>query len=322
MERLAEFRPHLTGAVWRGTATRLSNVHLQLYCDDSKAAEIALINAGVDYDVDSRPGPRGGEPIDALIVSSHRARARRAGDGVLSVLDHDDLRGALKPDARGRSERGDRAALLRLMAAEAEAAAVPPAPTARHLRHEAAHRAAGRRRPARRRRRRRPRLAPPRRAGRRRRRRRAGGDAEEALAALWALRLERPEGGAALALAELRGRPLIVNFWATWCVPCVEEMPLLDRFCAQRARRRLAGGGAGDRRAPSGAPLPAARHPVAFPVGLLGADGVALARGLGDSAGGLPFSVFIDAGGRIADRRLGKLDEARLADWKRRAAGS
>ena len=60
MERLAEFRPHLTGAVWRGTATRLSNVHLDLFCDDSKAAEIALIDAGVDYDVGSRTGaPRG-----------------------------------------------------------------------------------------------------------------------------------------------------------------------------------------------------------------------------------------------------------------------
>ena len=55
MERLAEFRPHLTGAVWRGTATRLNSVHLELYCDDPKAAEIALINERVDYDVGSRP---------------------------------------------------------------------------------------------------------------------------------------------------------------------------------------------------------------------------------------------------------------------------
>ena len=47
MGRLAEFRPHLTGAVWRGTATRLSNVHLQLYCDDSKATEIALLNTSL-----------------------------------------------------------------------------------------------------------------------------------------------------------------------------------------------------------------------------------------------------------------------------------
>jgi hypothetical protein len=58
MERLAEFRPHLCGAVWRGTATRLNNIHLQLYCDDSKSAEIALINQGIDYEVGAVAGPR------------------------------------------------------------------------------------------------------------------------------------------------------------------------------------------------------------------------------------------------------------------------
>jgi hypothetical protein len=114
MERLAEFRPHLTGAVWRGTATRLSSVHLQLYCDDSKAAELALIDRGVDYDVGSMSGPRG-EPIDVLTVAT---RSEALGESVtvhLTVLDHDDLRGALKPDARGRTQRGDLAALRNLM---------------------------------------------------------------------------------------------------------------------------------------------------------------------------------------------------------------
>jgi len=114
MERLAEFRPHLTGAVWRGTATRLSAVHIQLYCDDSKAAELALIDKGVDYEVGSLPGPRG-EPVDVLSVAS---RSQALGESVtvhLTVLDHDDLRGALKPDARGRTQRGDLAALRQLM---------------------------------------------------------------------------------------------------------------------------------------------------------------------------------------------------------------
>jgi hypothetical protein len=114
MERLAAFRPHLTGAVWRGTATRLNNVHLELFCDDSKAAELALIDTRVDYDVGSRPGPRG-EPIDVLSVAH---TSRELGERVtvhLSVLDHDDLRGALKPDASGRSQRGDLAALRKLL---------------------------------------------------------------------------------------------------------------------------------------------------------------------------------------------------------------
>ena len=117
MERLAEFRPHLTGAVWRGTATRLNNVHLELFCDDSKAAELALIDACVDYDVGSRTGPRGA-PIDVLSVAH---TCRELGERVtvhLSVLDHDDLRGGLKPDASGRSQRGDLAALRKRIAAE------------------------------------------------------------------------------------------------------------------------------------------------------------------------------------------------------------
>jgi len=115
MQRLAAFRPHLTGAVWRGTATRLNSVHLQLFCDDSKEAELGLINLGVPYEVGSAPGPRG-EPIDVLSVASS---SRELGERVtvhLSVLDHDDLRGALKPDGRGRSQRGDLAGLHKLMA--------------------------------------------------------------------------------------------------------------------------------------------------------------------------------------------------------------
>jgi hypothetical protein len=116
MERLQAFRPHLTGAVWRGTATRLSSVHLQLFCDDSKEAELALIDKRVDYDVGSTSGPRR-EPIDVLTVSSQSAELGEAVTVHLTVLDHDDLRGALKPDARGQPERGDLAALRRLMEA-------------------------------------------------------------------------------------------------------------------------------------------------------------------------------------------------------------
>lgn len=114
MERLAEFRPHLTGAVWRGTATRLSSVHLQLFCDDPKSAEIAMLNLGIDFDIGSAPGPRG-QPVDLLRLAS---RSRALGEEVtvfLTVLDHDDLRGGLKPDATGRTQRGDLTALRRLM---------------------------------------------------------------------------------------------------------------------------------------------------------------------------------------------------------------
>jgi hypothetical protein len=110
MERLAVFRPHLTGAVWRGTATRMNSICLDLFCDDSKSAELALIDMRVDYDVSSSPGPRG----RVLDVLNLEVPSRELGGRVhlaLTVRDYDDLRGALQRDARGRSERGDLAAL-------------------------------------------------------------------------------------------------------------------------------------------------------------------------------------------------------------------
>ena len=110
MEKLAAFRPHLTGAVWRGTATRLNSIFIDLFCDDSKSAEIALIDQRIDYDVSSVDGPRG-RVLDVLNL--HVASTTIAG-GVhvaLTVRDYDDLRGALHRDARGRSDRGDLAAL-------------------------------------------------------------------------------------------------------------------------------------------------------------------------------------------------------------------
>ena len=115
MDRLAEFRPHLGGAVWRGTATRLSAIHLDLYCDDAKSAEIALINHGIHYDVGSRPDARVGL-VDMLSIAAHCKPLGETVTLFLTILDHDDLRGALKPDARGRSWRGDAGALRRLLA--------------------------------------------------------------------------------------------------------------------------------------------------------------------------------------------------------------
>ena len=116
MERLAAFRPHLCGAVWRGTATRRSSVHIDLYCDDSKAAELALIDGRVDYEVSSAQGPRG-RMLDVLNVFVRSAELGGVVHVALAVLDYDDLRGALRGDARGRTQRGDLAALRALQGA-------------------------------------------------------------------------------------------------------------------------------------------------------------------------------------------------------------
>ena len=115
MQRLAPFRPHLSGAVWRGTATRLSSVLLDLYCDDTKAAELALINAGEKFDTGAIDRPRSREPLNVLTVSSPSAALREPVTVHLMLHDLDDQRGALKPDARGRSWRGDLAALRKRM---------------------------------------------------------------------------------------------------------------------------------------------------------------------------------------------------------------
>jgi hypothetical protein len=114
MERLAGFRPHLTGAVWRGTATRHNDVHLQLFCDDCKSAEIALINQHIDYTATSAPGPRG-KAVPVLSVATHSEELEGPVGVHLAVLDHDDLRGALRADAGGRTHCGDAAALRRLL---------------------------------------------------------------------------------------------------------------------------------------------------------------------------------------------------------------
>ena len=114
MQRLEAFRPHLGGAVWHGTATRLSDVYIQLFCDDCKSAEIALIDHHVDYEPRMVTGFHG-EQVEALSV---HAMSRELGEEIgvhLLVYDLDDLRGALKPDAQGRTPRGNLVALRRLM---------------------------------------------------------------------------------------------------------------------------------------------------------------------------------------------------------------
>ena len=114
MQRLAEFRPHLSGAVWRGTATRLNDIHLQLFCDDPKSAEIDLINQGLDYQVGATQGFRG-ESVDVLSLSVPCPALSEHIGLHLSVLDHDDLRGALQVDALGLTARGDLKALAQLL---------------------------------------------------------------------------------------------------------------------------------------------------------------------------------------------------------------
>jgi hypothetical protein len=116
MQRMAEFRPFLGGAVWRGTATRLSDIYIQLFCDDPKSAEIALIEHQVDYEPRTVTGFTGNS-VEALSIRSLCKPLKETVGVHLMVYDHDDLRGALRPDAQGQSPRGDLASVVRLLAA-------------------------------------------------------------------------------------------------------------------------------------------------------------------------------------------------------------
>ena len=114
MQRLAPFRPHLSGAVWRGTATRQNDIRLELFCDDPKSAEIWLLDQNLRYDVSTVTGFQG-ESIDALSLSVPSSELAQAVWVHLLIHDHDALRGALRPDAQGLTWRGDWTALMRLM---------------------------------------------------------------------------------------------------------------------------------------------------------------------------------------------------------------
>ena len=120
MERLSVFRPHIQGAVWNGTATRRSDIHLQLYCDDPKSAEITLIDHGLHFDVRTLT-PAGGPPIDVLSLSAPCPELGEAIGIHLMIHDYDALRGALKPGPGGQARQGDHAALASRLTRETSA---------------------------------------------------------------------------------------------------------------------------------------------------------------------------------------------------------
>jgi hypothetical protein len=114
MQRMTDFRPYLGGSVWHGTATKLSDIYIALFCDDSKSAEIALIDHRADYLARTIKGFDGGM-VEALSIHAP-CKALNTEIGVhLMVYDYDDMRGALKLDNQGRVPRGDIMAVAKLV---------------------------------------------------------------------------------------------------------------------------------------------------------------------------------------------------------------
>lgn len=113
-------------------------------------------------------------------------------------------------------------------------------------------------------------------------------------------------------LAQWRGKPLLVNFWATWCAPCVQEMPELSQLAGEDGGKHFNVIGIGID-SPTNMSEFAAKLKIAYPLYVAGMGGTELSRAFGNSAGGLPYTVLIGADGQVIKTYLGKLkfDELR-----------
>jgi thiol-disulfide isomerase/thioredoxin len=133
-------------------------------------------------------------------------------------------------------------------------------------------------------------------------------------AALWALSLPAADGRT-VSLQAWRGRPMIVNFWATWCPPCVEEIPLFEAFYQVNAAKGWQMVGIAVDSADKVAQF-MTQVRMSYPVPIAGAAGVALSKQLGNVAGGLPFTVVVNPQGRIAVRKSGAIKPSDLRQWE------
>jgi thiol-disulfide isomerase/thioredoxin len=138
---------------------------------------------------------------------------------------------------------------------------------------------------------------------------------EPPVAGLWDLKWDTPNGSV-LKMEAFKGRPLLLNFWATWCPPCIEELPLINAFYqANKANGWQVLGLAVDRLASVQSFLK--QMPLDFPIAMAGIAGTELGRTLGNLTGGLPFSVVLGASGSVLHRKMGRLNAPDLDAWVR-----
>ncbi len=134
--------------------------------------------------------------------------------------------------------------------------------------------------------------------------------ADGAVSALMASSLPDAAGGQR-TLAEWQGKTLVVNFWATWCPPCVDEMPELVTLQDDLGAKNVQVLGIGID-SPSNIRQFSEKHRITYPLLVAGMEGTELSRQFGNQAGGLPFTVLIGSDGRVRQTYIGRLDLQKL----------
>ncbi|HEY4805534.1 MAG TPA: TlpA disulfide reductase family protein [Paraburkholderia sp.] len=134
---------------------------------------------------------------------------------------------------------------------------------------------------------------------------------QNAVGQLWSTAVTNPDGKPQ-SLAIYKGRPIVVNFWASWCGPCVEEMPALSALQREYAKKGIQFVGVGVDSATNIKTF-LKKVPVDYPIYIAGFGGADVARAFGNNAGGLPYTVVIDANGAVRATKLGQIkpDELR-----------
>jgi thiol-disulfide isomerase/thioredoxin len=124
-----------------------------------------------------------------------------------------------------------------------------------------------------------------------------------AITTLFGLSFENPKGES-IPLSIYRGKPLVINFWATWCPPCVEEMPELSEwYKTEGSSVAIVGIGIDS---PSNVREFVAKNKISYDLLIAGMGGTELSRLLGNSTGALPFTVVISPKETITLKVLGR----------------
>ena len=133
---------------------------------------------------------------------------------------------------------------------------------------------------------------------------------DPSIKAFFANSWQTPDGKSANS-ENWRQKVLIVNFWASWCPPCVEEMPTLDKIAQEYATKNVLIVGIGID-SPSNIREFLLKTPVSYPIVIGGLEGSNLAKQMGNAQGALPYTVIINSKGKAIFTKLGKISEEEL----------